>query len=500
MQQAGTGERLLSLVAIFGTAFLTLDYLAGHSLNHDTSWYLVATRIWLDGGTLYRDVVELNPPLMFYISALPLAFADLTGADDTVSMILFTCVLGVGALLVCRALLARAPLGRVPRLAILAAATAGVFVVPIVPFGQREHLFVILSLPWLTASALRAAGGDITPRTEDAMALVALPGLLLKPYCLLLPVAVTLAAMFWTRNAAPLWSRGNLIFGIGAVFYLGFILAVHPLYIEEVVPLAREVYGAYGNPWDEVLSIPVLFALPPLALALWVLRAKDGADRALWLLVAASLGLAGAYLVQFKGFAYHALPMDVVVLIAAVALVSIRAAALMRRPWIIALLIAPICLPFWETVETGRYQTRLARLIQANLPDRAEGRPIVVYSTNVWRAFPLVNRTGTRWSSRYPTQWLVPGAVRILASDTASPDRKMAARKVLDHARQTNVQDFLRHRPEIVIFDIRAEKSYFDGQPFDYLQHLSDDPDFLREWQDYRLHKTLKSAEIWVRG
>ena len=38
----------------------------GQTINHDTAWYLYATRAWLDGAQLYVDIVEVNPPLSFY--------------------------------------------------------------------------------------------------------------------------------------------------------------------------------------------------------------------------------------------------------------------------------------------------------------------------------------------------------------------------------------------------------------------------------------------------
>ena len=41
----------------------------GHHLNHDTSWYFVATEAWLDGAPLYSEIMEINPPLAFYLTA-----------------------------------------------------------------------------------------------------------------------------------------------------------------------------------------------------------------------------------------------------------------------------------------------------------------------------------------------------------------------------------------------------------------------------------------------
>jgi len=40
-------------------------------LHSDVSWYLVATERFVNGARLYQDVIEVNPPLAFYLMARP---------------------------------------------------------------------------------------------------------------------------------------------------------------------------------------------------------------------------------------------------------------------------------------------------------------------------------------------------------------------------------------------------------------------------------------------
>ena len=48
-------------------------------VNHDAAWYLyVVRRLW-DGATLYRDVIDTNPPLIVWASAPPVLAGGLTG-------------------------------------------------------------------------------------------------------------------------------------------------------------------------------------------------------------------------------------------------------------------------------------------------------------------------------------------------------------------------------------------------------------------------------------
>jgi hypothetical protein len=40
-------------------------------LNLDVAWYFVAARRWLDGARLYVDVLEVNPPLVIWLTSVP---------------------------------------------------------------------------------------------------------------------------------------------------------------------------------------------------------------------------------------------------------------------------------------------------------------------------------------------------------------------------------------------------------------------------------------------
>ena len=38
-------------------------------INHDIGWYVFSARQWLDGAELYTDVMEVNPPAIYFITA-----------------------------------------------------------------------------------------------------------------------------------------------------------------------------------------------------------------------------------------------------------------------------------------------------------------------------------------------------------------------------------------------------------------------------------------------
>ena len=48
-------------------------------LKDDIAWLLYVAHRWMSGRELYVDVIEVNPPLIIWISAIPLAVARWLG-------------------------------------------------------------------------------------------------------------------------------------------------------------------------------------------------------------------------------------------------------------------------------------------------------------------------------------------------------------------------------------------------------------------------------------
>src|SRR6185437_7942529 len=96
------GLLVVTVCVIAGAVFY-----ANGELHHDPSFLLVATRRWLDGATLYRDIVEINPPLIFYLTAPAVLISNLLRVSDATVFILCVCGAAAVSLAWCSSLLAR---------------------------------------------------------------------------------------------------------------------------------------------------------------------------------------------------------------------------------------------------------------------------------------------------------------------------------------------------------------------------------------------------------
>jgi putative flippase GtrA len=493
------GGVFYQMVAAAGVVGLAAAIYCQLQLNHDSSWYLVATRSWLAGAQLYSDIMEINPPMAFFLTLPAIGLADLLGIDDTRAFILYVVLLAGLSLGVSVDLLRRAEgLSDAQRWVLLAGAVVALLVVPFSDFGQREQLMVILILPYVLAAALAPRKLRLPGALAIAIALAAGVGLALKPHFLAAPILLTLAIAWQERSWRPLIAPANLIIGAVCAAYALVVWLGFPDYFAVIIPLGQATYGAYGAGLLPSLLSPILL-VAPIALLLAISSSPTGADRLVTIRFAAvAAAFALAYAVQAKGWPYQLIPLAafLVMTLAWSVATSSKGRAVALSP--VSLALASIVA---LTVVGGPYQNLAAAAFRPVVERHGEGVPVLVLSSNVSAAFPMVNETRAVWTSRYPAQWIVPGAVQRLREEKcAEPEACSDIREALAFARSTAVEDFLQGEPTIVFVDQRQDKSYFGGVPFDYLDWLGHDPRFAAAFAGYRRMGDAGGYSVWERS
>lgn len=199
------GVLLTALVFVLATAISS-------PLKDDVAWLLYVARRWLAGERLYEDLVEVNPPLIVWIYAVParlsawLGVSPKTVSEPFFAAILLGCGWWTASLLGGRAGLFER------RLPAFAAIGCVLLLLPGIEFGQREHLLAAAALPYLALFA-RELAGEAEPRREAALAgVLAGLGCALKPsyllaYLILDWSAGGAAAAPGAPRRSPVWPR-----------------------------------------------------------------------------------------------------------------------------------------------------------------------------------------------------------------------------------------------------------------------------------------------------
>ncbi|MFL5519533.1 MAG: hypothetical protein ACJ8B6_01255, partial [Gemmatimonadales bacterium] len=282
----------------------------------DVSWLLYAAGRVLDGARIGRDVIDVNFPLVI-LEKLPAVVVARTLSADPWHVLLVWLVL---LLLVALLLAARVPGSwfAEPSHACLAALV--LMAAPRGDFAQREHVAVLAALPYVVLAGARLERQAVRGRLALAAGALATLGLALKPFFVLVPLALLL--LQWRRGWRPaalavLPEHGALFVGIALLWVVQFVAA--PAWLD-AVRWYWPLYSRYGGGFSVQVGV-LLGGMAAFAIAGWLAwrwRSRGHLDAEGEALVVAALGFFVCIVVQARSLSYHFVP--VVTLVALVAL------------------------------------------------------------------------------------------------------------------------------------------------------------------------------------
>jgi hypothetical protein len=506
---------VVPLASIFAVSSL-LQF--GVHLHHDVAWVVHSAGWLLEGKTFGEDIVASNPPLIWYLS-VPAALASrLLSIAEPTSFRCYWYV--VSTLLLGLTWSALRPLrsaGQAPVAGAMLLTLAYCTLIAVGRnFGQREVLTTMLVLPYLLVVAGRLSGER--PVTWLAVLSGALAGIgfSMKPYFLLAPVFVEACYVLKQGTPRSLFRPESLALACCVGLYVALIFLVTPAYVFTVVPMVQSIYWAFAVDSVGVLSRFLPWSLL-LCLTLAILPLSHKAIRPY--LVTMSLaggGFAAAYLIQWKGYAYHAFPLStlllmVVVMVISSALQSVGNLAASRPAMVhayrigLTTVLAMVLLPqmrevaLWYRVariRDGAYGKQTQRLIDF-ADEHAAGGTIYAFSTNPYPGFPTATHSRARWGSRMNSQFIIPAVVK--SQQRPSFRASEGLREAIAFQRRVVVEDFLENRPAVVFVDNRELRHAIETADFDFLAFFTSDREFAAIWKGYREVKPIGAIRVFVR-
>ena len=227
-------------------------------IPYDGALYLQIARDMMHGKQLFVDVIDLNPPLISYLSMLPVKAAESLNIHPIITLKLAV-VLALALSVVLLTVLLRHRLKgqdwAVYLFFILAFVLSSNAVTD--AFSQREHLFFILFMPFFAVRYLRWQTDDAVRRLPSVLAgALAGLGLCLKPYFVFPPLLLELFWLAWKRQWRPLFQNEVLAcisVGLGYALHLAILPAgTKQAFFDFVVPLTVHGYGAYNGKLADV--------------------------------------------------------------------------------------------------------------------------------------------------------------------------------------------------------------------------------------------------------
>lgn len=374
-------------------------------VNHDAAWYLYMADRWIDGATLYRDVVDTNPPLIVWLSTPPVLAARAIGASQPAMFKLYVFAIAAGMLAMALRIAGRSWPGR----SFPVVACVAFLALPFAKgdFGQREHFAVLLTLPYIlmTASPLRFRAG------ESWLAGVAAGlGFAIKPHFLAAWLLVESVAFAY--DGARRLRRIEAVAVVATFLAYGLIAMATAREYLVVAAQVRELYGGLNSSFAALLRLKEVqlwvAAAAVLAAVRWPQR-----DRLPVVIFSAATGYLLAALLQLKGWGYQLYPARVfIVLFLVIAAVTVLDAApalagILRggRRGLAVVFAAVLVVSAARYALEARHPTSqdLVTPLIETIRARAPEGPIAVLGMHmfIYPAFPAVNYTRATWSLRH---------------------------------------------------------------------------------------------------
>jgi hypothetical protein len=445
--------RLTILIVLVGVIRIALRP-AG--VQHDVAMYLQAGQLWLGGQRPYVDFIDLNPPLITYLSAVPAGLARVLGTSVVPTALLMTACAAALSLLFTRQTLVATfeDAGADARFAeatVLALAYAFFLSdlpemidvpfpgnAPLDPrismfFGQREHLFMIGSAPFLAMRFRRWEGGRIGVVGAVLAGAIASLVTCLKPQFIVVLLAFEVGCSA-SRRRLPAFRAPEIAAFIAVVVGYGAHFAVLPGAVKAAwfgrwLPFIIQGYGVFDELSYWHLVARCWPALAALVAAFGATLVGDPLARRLTRNFALmALGGAILYVAQRKGWMYHAYPLRTCA--AVVAACSVAGACILgsssdvsgerfllltsrrrigRGLSALVVITGVVCLVCLVSIDTRKDIDRVRRHSQVTTTIGAltdPGDAVLVATAAVWFPYPALTLLDRAPGSRY--LWLFP--------------------------------------------------------------------------------------------
>ena len=420
-------------------------------LNTDVSWLIVISERMLDGQRLFRDIIEINPPMAPFAYLPAVALARVLGVDprhviDAQLLLLAAASLFAVSRIV-RLSPSLSPLNWGP-LAIWAAAV--VTVLPMHVFAQREHMAMLTFLPALAVYALRSNREPLPLWAILIAGVGAGITLAFKPF-FTVPVAFCiLFAAIRSRSWLTLFAPENIITAVLVITVSVSTYILYPEYFTVTYPLVRDTYLSWSMPASVIFlnDATLVFAIAMVSVLL--ARQNRTSDPLLLVTVLAAAGFAISFFLQRRGWAYHSYPMVAVALLAMGYALTGAAGSRSRRGEVVsAFVLAVAFIVGMQWFYAGVYVGPIRQAVEGLKPHPR----ILVLSGEAAIGHPLVRDVNGVWVSRQENLW-IREFVRLTRERTvvdAATDAKLNDYLALE--RKWLIEDFKKLPPDLILVD-----------------------------------------------
>ncbi len=485
----------ISLILLVLTSIICWLIQSHTILNWDISYDLLATNRLLEGGTYGEGFFSPNPPLIFYLYMPIVWLKNIFYIKLQDALAIYFIFLAQMSFVICYyfikkickttdLVLANILLGTI--LLIL-------FILPYHDFGKREHLSLILTLPYFLAISYQLMGTPIHFYQSLFIGLLAAIGFCLKPYFLIVPFLIELFIIIRNRSFFS-WIRAiPLVMLAFILVYIAFVYIYFPFYALDLIPFFMHYYHiSVANSMSDVLFQPyVLFTF--LSLVFFVIFYHKNYYKMLSLVLAlGTLGYLIAYLIQHTMWRYH--------IIHAYLLACLLYALIFSflKNWLSMFIVGffMVIFPAREFILEFKgdilYKKEFSSFVK-HLSDIVKDKSVYTISSTV-ELLPAMNYSSFKYVSQFMDFCWFAGFEKERQLNTRLPS--ISYRINEDYFINKVAEELNTKKPDFVLINKLDNKLFFSYLPFDYLTTFLKNDNFLNAWQPYHYVGRLEDYSL----
>jgi len=288
-----------SLFFIFITGWLIQSSIF---INWDVSWLTHLADRLLNEGIHQDNFFEINTPMSIYIYIPAVLFSKLTHLSTLISIRCYIFSLVVLSSFLCSQLLNHSQ----DKKLLLLVLTGILLIFPISQFGQREHMFLILTLPYLFLLNTQIAPNHPLNKGGLLIGVLAGIGFAIKPHFIFV---LLLLEIYISIKQKKLFRIESLTIYFILWIYVLSVIYLQPTYLSLVIPLASYFYHPeFPNAWVCFSQDSLLLFILSVLIVYCFLPKKYFSDNFSQLIFLYTVGCVIAYLIQKTGSYYRLLP------------------------------------------------------------------------------------------------------------------------------------------------------------------------------------------------